>query len=132
MEDIFHMRCNVGGKHCSPIINRGCTNVASKAMVEKLKFSASPHLSPYTNQWLKQGKGIHVSCCCLVSLSIGKNYKDDIWCEVFLMDACHVVLSRPWSFDRRIMHDGLMNTYSFVLDHKKITFLHLDHPNSSS
>ena len=37
------------------------------------------------------------------------------------MDACHVLLGRPWLFHRRVMHDGRMNTYSFVMDHKKIT-----------
>ena len=38
------------------------------------------------------------------------------------MDACHILLGRPWLFDRKVMHDGRKNTYSFVLDHKKVTF----------
>ena len=37
------------------------------------------------------------------------------------MDVCHVLLRRPWLYDRRVMHDGFLNTYSFVKDGKKIT-----------
>jgi len=91
-------------------------------MVDKLKLSVSPHPSPYTIQWLNQGKGIQVSSHCLISLSIGKNYKDRLWCDVIPMDTCHV-LGRPWLFDRRVIYDGQMNTYSFVLDYKNITLV---------
>ena len=37
------------------------------------------------------------------------------------MDACHVLLGRPWRYGRRVTHDGYFNTYSFVKDGKKIT-----------
>ena len=92
-ESIFHTRCTIGGKVCSLIIDGGsCTNVASKTMVDKLKLAASPHPSPYTIQWLNHGKGIQVSSRCLLSLSIGKTYKDEIWCDVIPIDACHILL----------------------------------------
>jgi len=47
---------------------------------------------------------------------------DEIWCEIVLMDACHVLLGCPWLLDRRVMHDGHLNTYTFTKYHKKITF----------
>ena len=37
------------------------------------------------------------------------------------MDACHILLGRPWLFDRRVLHDGFLNTYTFTKDGKKIT-----------
>jgi len=37
------------------------------------------------------------------------------------MDACHILLGRPWLFDRKVVHDGYLNTYSFSKDGKKIT-----------
>lgn len=37
------------------------------------------------------------------------------------MDACHILLGRPWLFDRSVIHDGRMNTYTFHKDQKKIT-----------
>ena len=121
-ENIFHTRCTVKGKVCSLIIDGGsCANVASNTLVEKLKLSVSPHPSPYTIQWLNQGKGLQISSRCLLGFSIGKSYKDEIWCDIVPMDACHVLLGRPWLFDRSVMHDGRLNTYTFAKDHKKIT-----------
>nr|GFD08275.1 putative nucleotidyltransferase, ribonuclease H [Tanacetum cinerariifolium] len=32
------------------------------------------------------------------------------------MDACHVLLGRPWQFDRKTKHDGFKNTYTFEKD----------------
>ena len=107
-------------------------NVASQKLVEKLKLVATPSPSPYTIQWLNQGKGIQVSSCCLASLSNGKTYKDEIWCDVIPMDACHVLLSRPWLFDRKDMHDGRMYTYSVFVDHEKMVMHPLALPNSLS
>jgi len=37
------------------------------------------------------------------------------------MDACHILLGRPWLFDRKVMHNGYLNIYSFVKDDKKVT-----------
>jgi hypothetical protein len=28
------------------------------------------------------------------------------------MDVCHVLLGRPWKFDRNVIHDGRKNTYT--------------------
>jgi hypothetical protein len=131
-ETIFHTRCTVGGKVCSLIIDGGsCANVASQSMVDKLKLMVTPHPKPYTIQWLNQSKGLQISQRCLLSLSIGKNYKDEIWCDIVPMDACHALLGRPWLFDRRVTHDGRMNTYTFTKDHKKITLTPLKTPTLS-
>ena len=94
-------------------------------MVDKLKLVVTPHPKPYTIQWLNQSKGLQITQRCLLSLSIGKTYKDDIWCDIVPMDACHVLLGRPWLFDREVMHNGRLNTYTFTKDHKK------DHPYPS-
>ena len=36
------------------------------------------------------------------------------------MDACHILLGRPWQFDRAVQHDGRKNTYSFVFNNVKV------------
>ncbi|XP_042950163.1 uncharacterized protein LOC122282277 [Carya illinoinensis] len=36
------------------------------------------------------------------------------------MDACHVLLGRPWQYDRSVIHDGRKNTYSLNIKRKKI------------
>ena len=58
---------------------------------------------------------------CLISFSNGKNYQDELWCDAIPMDACHMLLRRAWLYDRRVMHNGYLNTYSFTKDGKKIT-----------
>ncbi|GKV53725.1 hypothetical protein SLEP1_g60242, partial [Rubroshorea leprosula] len=57
---------------------------------------------------------------CLVSFSIGNRYQDEVWCDVIPMDACHLLLGRPWQFDRKAIHDGHANTYLFVKDGVKV------------
>jgi len=121
-EAIFHSRCTIGGKVCDLIIDGGsCTNVASQSMVAKLKLEVLPHSKPYTLQWLNEGKGLQVSSRCLVSLGIGKTYQDEVWCDIIPMNACHILLGRPWLFDREVIYDGYLNTYSFLKEGKRIT-----------
>nr|GEV91999.1 reverse transcriptase domain-containing protein [Tanacetum cinerariifolium] len=47
-------------------------------------------------------------------------------CEVIPMDACHVLLGRPWLYDRRVKHDGYRNTYTFKKDGVSITLAPLN------
>lgn len=37
------------------------------------------------------------------------------------MDACHLLLRRPWQYDRKVIHDGFKNTYIFHKNGVKIT-----------
>ena len=37
------------------------------------------------------------------------------------MDVFNVLLGRPWMYDRKVMHDGFLNTYSLSKGGKKIT-----------
>ncbi|XP_010436381.1 PREDICTED: uncharacterized protein LOC104774110 [Camelina sativa] len=39
------------------------------------------------------------------------------------MDVSHILLGRPWEFDRKIIHDGAQNTYSFIWDTHQILLL---------
>ncbi|GKB42957.1 transposon ty3-I gag-pol polyprotein [Tanacetum coccineum] len=51
---------------------------------------------------------------------IGKSYNDELWCDVIPMDACHVLLGRPWQFDRRAICTAYRNTYSFTHNNRRI------------
>uniref|UniRef100_A0A2N9H094 CCHC-type domain-containing protein n=1 Tax=Fagus sylvatica TaxID=28930 RepID=A0A2N9H094_FAGSY len=44
----------------------------------------------------------------LVTFSIGK-YLDEVLCDVVPMHAGHILLGRPWQYDRRVTHDGFKN-----------------------
>ncbi|KAB2623199.1 hypothetical protein D8674_025381 [Pyrus ussuriensis x Pyrus communis] len=84
--NIFQSTCTIGGKVCRLVIDFGsCENV------------------------------IFEEARALIPFSIGTNYKDKVWCDVVPMDACHILLGRPWEFDRCVMHNGWKNTYSFMM-----------------
>ncbi|KAL4269567.1 hypothetical protein GQ457_HM001920 [Hibiscus cannabinus] len=120
-ENIFHTRCLVNNKVCVVIIDGGsCTNVASSIMVEKLSLKTTKHPNPYRLQWLNDGGEIKVTKQVLVPFTIGK-YKDEVLCDVVVMGACHLLLGRPWQFDRGTLHDGVTNRYSFTHAGQKIT-----------
>ena len=62
-----------------------------------------------------------------VPFSIG-TYKDEVNCDIVTMEAGHILLGRPWEFDRKIIYNGLTN---------EITLTHLDtkfvlHPQTPS
>ena len=120
-EKIFSTRCTIKQKVCSLIIGGMCTNIVFQALVSKLQLQTIPHPQPYTIQHRNQSKSLLVSQVVLLHFSIGKVYQGEIWCDVFPIDTCHVLLGWPWLFDRKLMHDGYHNTYSFTKDHKHIT-----------
>ncbi|GJU14451.1 RNA-directed DNA polymerase [Tanacetum coccineum] len=120
-------KCTSKGKICDMIIDDdSCENVVSTYMVEKLGMKTEDHPEPYQLTWLKKGNTIKVSKRCLVQFSIGKSYKDEVWCEVIPMDATHILLGRPWQFDRKTKHDGFQNTYSFKKDGVNNTLVPFD------
>ncbi|GKF21105.1 reverse transcriptase domain-containing protein [Tanacetum coccineum] len=43
-----------------------------------------------------------------------------------IKDACHILLGRPWLYDRRVKHDGYRNTYTFKKDGVNITLAPLN------
>uniref|UniRef100_A0A2N9G1E0 Reverse transcriptase domain-containing protein n=1 Tax=Fagus sylvatica TaxID=28930 RepID=A0A2N9G1E0_FAGSY len=106
--------CVSHGKKCVLMIDSGsCENMVSKVMVDKLKLSCDRHPKPYKVSWFKKGGEVVVSHRCQIKFSIGK-YEDEVYFDVLPMDACHLLLGRPWQFDRNVLHDGRKNTYSLV------------------
>ncbi|XP_059446441.1 uncharacterized protein LOC132177987 [Corylus avellana] len=96
--------------------------VAEEA-VRKLALETEKDPTPYRLEWLKKGNEVIVSQRCLVTFSIVSRYKDKTWCDVVAIDACHLLLGRPWQYDRNVHHDGRNNTYSFLVDNVKLTIL---------
>ncbi|KAH1038857.1 hypothetical protein J1N35_040600 [Gossypium stocksii] len=112
-------------KVCSLIVDGGsCTNVESTMLVEKLGLPTTKHPHSYKVQWLNDGGELKVTKQVIVAFSIGK-YNDKVLCDVVLMHAGHLLLGRPWQFDRRVIHDGYMNRYTFKHFEKNVTLASL-------
>lgn len=118
-ENLFHSKFFIKDNVCSLIIDSGsCANVASTALVEFLKLPTSKHATSYKLQWLSECGELRVHRQVMIKFKIGK-YRDEVLCDVVPMQACHVLLGRPWKHDRSTKHDGRTNKYSLVLnDHK--------------
>jgi hypothetical protein len=113
---LFRTACTAKDRKCKVIIDSGSTdNLVATEMVEKLELTTTKHPSPYKVSWLQKGHRVSVTKQCLVKFKIG-NYHDEILCDVIPMDVCHILLGRPWQYDRNVVHDGRMNTYTLEKD----------------
>ncbi|GJX04630.1 RNA-directed DNA polymerase [Tanacetum coccineum] len=125
--NIFRTQCTSKGRVCTVIIDGGsCENMVAKTMVDKLGLPTTDHPDPYQLTWFRKGNLVKVTQRCLVAFSIGNKYKDELRCEVVPMDACHLLLGRPWLYDHQVKHDGFRNTYSFHKDGLHVTLAPLN------
>ena len=51
--------------------------------------------------------------------------KDEVLCNVIPMHVGHILLGRPWKFDRKVTHDGYKKRYALVLNNCTIMLIHL-------
>ncbi|GJX32582.1 putative nucleotidyltransferase, ribonuclease H [Tanacetum coccineum] len=100
--NIFQSTCTISGKVCTFVCDSdSCDNLIAAEAVQKLGLKTENHPNPYKLQWLKEG--------------------DE--CDVVPIDACHLLLGRPWEYDRDITHNGRTNTYSFLFEGLNITLM---------
>ena len=88
-------------------------------------MNTQPHLQPYYIQWLNNSGKVKVTRLVRVNFAIGC-YNDSINCDVVPMQACFILLGRPWQFDIDSLHHGKTNQYYFMRNDKKLVL----HPMS--
>ena len=107
------------------IIDSGsCVNVCSTTLVSKLNLCTVKHAIPYILQWMNDSGEVKVTKQVVVPFSIGKCI-DEVFCDMVPMQASHILLWRPWQYDRKTIHNGLKNRYTIVKDGKTITLVPL-------
>jgi len=103
--------------------------MASPRVVDKFGLKTIPHAKPYKLSWLKEEE-IKVTKQVLINFSIG-NFKDEVLCDIVPMEANHILLGRPWQFDRKVVYDGHAKTYVFSSLGKKFTISRLPPPQEN-
>ncbi|XP_057509150.1 uncharacterized protein LOC130791839 [Actinidia eriantha] len=118
---IFRGRCTINKRVCDLIIDSGSgENIASKSLVTRLGLKTEKHPDPYSISWIKKGVEVKVTDTCRIKFSIGKYYVDEVLCEVVDMDACHLLLGRPWQHDVDAVHKEKDNVYVFYQNDRKV------------
>jgi hypothetical protein len=118
--NIFHIKGVVQERAVRIIIDGGsCNNLASTTLVEQLSLPTRKHPHPYHVQWLNDGGKIKVTRSVRVPFSLGA-YSDFVDCDVVPMEACSLLLGRPWQYDVDSVHHGRSNYYSFMFKGQKI------------
>ncbi|XP_071676938.1 uncharacterized protein [Lolium perenne] len=118
--NLFQTRGVVKERAIRIIIDGGsCNNLASVDMVEKLSLPTRQRTHPYYIQWFESSRKLKVTRTTRVHFTIG-TYSDFVDCDVVPMQACSLLLARPWQFDRESVHNGKTNQYSLMHDGKKI------------
>jgi hypothetical protein len=99
-----------------------CNNLVSVDFVTKIGLMTHAHTHPYYIQWFNNSGKVMVTNIAHVHFSIGTyHYYAD--CDVVPMQACSLLLGRPWEFDNDAgLHDRT-NKYTLVHRGKKITLL---------
>ncbi|KAK2992615.1 hypothetical protein RJ640_015971 [Escallonia rubra] len=118
--NLFRTRCYTHQIFFEVIIDSGNSeNIVSRQVIERLKLPTEKHPTPYKIGWIQVAGEIRVTKRCRISFTIGK-YKDEVLCDVVEMDACHLLLGRPWQFNMDAVHKGRENTYSFCKNGMRI------------
>ncbi|KAH6833353.1 hypothetical protein C2S53_005470 [Perilla frutescens var. hirtella] len=119
-ENIFYTRVAIKDQTCAMVIDSGSMiNAISQYAVDKLALTTTKHPKPYKLQWLTDRGSICVTGQVHISFTKDR-YSDTILCYVIPMEAAHILVERPWQFDRQAIHDGLANTYSITRDGRTI------------
>jgi len=121
--NLFHTFFVVNDCRVLTIIDSGsCNNLVSSEMVDKLGLAVKAHPHPYHIQWVNNTGKVKVTHTARVHFSIG-SYHDSTDFDVMPMDACSLILGRPWEFDTDASHHGRTNTYSLIHKGKKISLV---------
>jgi hypothetical protein len=122
-------------------------NLSTTTKIESLPFcdlgrAKTKSIEISTQGALGTGKGVYKPCgktldlACLhvtheqtISTSCfifgQKKCSYEVLCDVVPMHAGHILLGRPWQFDRKAIHDGFKNRYSLVKDSRTVTLVPL-------
>ncbi|KAI0505091.1 hypothetical protein KFK09_016048 [Dendrobium nobile] len=98
-----------------------CINAVSSSMVSKLGLSAAPHPNPYKVAWVNT-TALEVKERSFIPISFA-DYKENVWCDMLIMNVGQILLGCPWLFDNDVHIYGRSNICVFEHEGKKIKLL---------
>lgn len=108
--NLFQTFFTIENRRAHVIIDGGsCNNLVSSDLVKKLGLTTRPRPHPYHIQWINDSGKVKVTHMVRVHFSIGM-YSDYADCDVVPMEACSLLLGRPWEYDTDARHHGRSNT----------------------
>jgi hypothetical protein len=120
---LFQTFFSIENRRARVIIDGGsCNNLVSSDLVKKLGLTTRPQPYPYHIQWINNSDKVKVTHMVRVHFSIGM-YSDYADCDVVPMEACSLLLGRPWEFDTDAIYQGRYNKYTFMHKGKNIVLL---------
>ncbi|CAN6355662.1 unnamed protein product [Urochloa humidicola] len=123
--NLFHMFFVVQGRRVLTIIDSGSwNNLVSSDLVQKLGLTTRELRHPYHIEWFNNSGKAKVTRYVRIHFSVGA-YKDSAYFDVVPMQACSLLLGRPWEYDKDAAHHGRTNTITFMHENKNITLLPL-------
>lgn len=74
----------------------------------------------YEFKWLTSYGSISIQMQVKVEFPI-EDYTDVVLCDVLHLEACHLLLARPWQYDHNAIHDGYSNQIYFNHNGRRVT-----------
>ena len=104
---------------CRVIIDgESCNNFASLELVETLGLTIRLHPHPYYTQWVNSYDKIKVIEIAHIEFFLG-SYKNSVDFYIAPLQACQLLLGKPWIFENNIVQNTIANKYSFKYNGRK-------------
>ncbi|KAL5566080.1 hypothetical protein UlMin_029244 [Ulmus minor] len=123
-EEEFKEEFEEASERLSPVVLDGDEGEPLMCVLERLLLTES---CPTQRNSIFRTKCTVKDLVCDVIVDNGSLYAEDVVCDIIDMDTCHVLLGRPWQFDRDMTYKGKANTCSFNWHGREVNLL----PNSS-
>jgi hypothetical protein len=121
--NLFNMFLIIKDCRVHIIIDRGSyNNLVNVEVAKKFGLTTWEHPHPYHIQGFNNNGKVKVTKTVRIHFSIG-SYYDFADFDVVPMDACSLLLGRPWEFDTDAIHYGRSNKYTLMHKGKKIVLL---------
>jgi hypothetical protein len=80
-------------------------NLISVEVIKRLDLPTTPHLQPYTIDWLHQGRDLCVSQQCCLPYDI-KPFKYEVLCDIAPLEVCDILLGQPYLWKHHVVYES--------------------------